>query len=224
MTLLYYTTDQVLVWLICVNVCRSYVPFATKNTQNTVFRTFLLHALTYWTEIVPMTLCYCTTMYRLRSSFSFVNLRQLLWELCHFWYLEYWKYTVFRLFLLYALTYWADILHMTLLYYTTDQVPFATKNTENTVFRTFLLHALTYWTEILPMTLCYCTTMYRSRSNFVNLRQFLWELCPFWYLEYWKYTVFRLFLLHALTYWAKFCIWLCFTVLQIKFVNLYQFL
>ena len=30
------------------------------------------------------------------------------------------------------------------------------------------------------------------------LRQFLWELCPFWNLEYWKYTVFRTFLLRAL--------------------------
>ena len=44
---------------------------------------------------------------------------------------------------------------------------------------------------------------YRSRSSVVNLRQFLWELCPFWNLEYWKYTVFRTFLLHPLTYWAE---------------------
>ena len=58
---------------------------------------------------------------------------------------------------------------------------------------------------------------YRSSSSVVNLRQFLWELCPFWNLEYWKYTVFRTFLLHALTYWAEIYIWLCLTVLQIKF-------
>ena len=31
---------------------------------------------------------------------------------------------------------------------------------------------------------------YRSSSSVVNLRQCLWELCPFWNLEYWKYTVF----------------------------------
>ena len=31
---------------------------------------------------------------------------------------------------------------------------------------------------------------YRSSSSVVNLHQFLWELCPFWNLEYWKYTVF----------------------------------
>ena len=43
----------------------------------------------------------------------------------------------------------------------------------------------------------------RSTSSIVNFRQFLKELCPFWNLEYWKYTVFRSFLLHALPYWAE---------------------
>ena len=57
-----------------------------------------------------------------RSRSSVVNLRQFLWELCPFWNLEFWKYTVFRTFLLHALTYWAEILHMTLFYCTTDQV------------------------------------------------------------------------------------------------------
>ena len=44
---------------------------------------------------------------------------------------------------------------------------------------------------------------YRSRSSVISLRQFLKELCLFVNLEYGKYTVFRTFLLHALTYWAK---------------------
>ena len=44
---------------------------------------------------------------------------------------------------------------------------------------------------------------YRSSSSVVNLHQVLYELCPFWNLEYWKYTVFRTFLLNALTYWAE---------------------
>ena len=57
-----------------------------------------------------------------RSSLSVVNLRRFLWELCPFWNLEYWKYTVFCTFLLHALTYWAEILHMTLFYCTIDQV------------------------------------------------------------------------------------------------------
>ena len=57
-----------------------------------------------------------------RSSLSVVNSRQCLWELCPFWSLEYWKYAVFRTFILNALTYWAEILHMILFYCTTDQV------------------------------------------------------------------------------------------------------
>ena len=50
-----------------------------------------------------------------RSSLSVVNFRQVLCELCPFCNLQYWKYTVFRTFLIHALTYSAEILHMTLL-------------------------------------------------------------------------------------------------------------
>ena len=57
-----------------------------------------------------------------RASSSVVILLQFLLELCLFVNLEYLKYTVFRTFLLHALTYWAEILHMTLFYCTTDQV------------------------------------------------------------------------------------------------------
>ena len=57
-----------------------------------------------------------------RASLSVVILLQFLLELCLFVNLEYSKYTVFRTFLLHALTYWAEILHMTLFYSTTDQV------------------------------------------------------------------------------------------------------
>ena len=111
-----------------------------------------------------------------KSSSSVVNLHQFLWELCPFWNLEYWKYTVFRTFLLHALTYWAEILHKTLFHRITDQVrvsaicinfcgsyaPFGTSNTENTQFS--------------------------ALSSYMS-----------WHIE------------------LKFCIWLCFTVLQIKF-------
>ena len=58
---------------------------------------------------------------------------------------------------------------------------------------------------------------YRSNLILVDLRQFWWELCPFWNLEYWKYAVFRLFSYLLWHIELKFCIWLCFTVLQIKF-------
>ena len=58
---------------------------------------------------------------------------------------------------------------------------------------------------------------YRSSSSVVNLCQCLWELCPFWNIEFWKYTVFRTFSYMLWHIKLKFCIWLCFTVLQIKF-------
>ena len=104
-----------------------------------------------WNFAVDFVLLY------LRSSLSVVNFRQFLKELCPFWNLEYWKYTVFRTFLLHALTYQAEILYMTFLLY------------------------------------------YRSTSSVVNFRQFLLELCPFWKLEYWKYTVF----LHSASVWLS---------------------
>ena len=44
---------------------------------------------------------------------------------------------------------------------------------------------------------------YRARLSVISLCQFLKELGLFWNLEYRKYTVFRSFLLHALTYWAE---------------------
>ena len=58
---------------------------------------------------------------------------------------------------------------------------------------------------------------YRSSLSVFNFRQFLWELCPFWNLEYWKYTVFCTFFLHALTYWAEILHMTSFNVLKIKF-------
>ena len=57
-----------------------------------------------------------------RASLSVVILLQFFLELCLFVNLEYSKHTVFRTFLLHALTYWAEILHMTLFYCTTDQI------------------------------------------------------------------------------------------------------
>ena len=99
-----------------------------------------------------------------RSSLSVVNFRQVLWELCPFCNLQYWKYTVFP-------------------HFSLD------------------LHALTYSAENFAHD--FVILYYRSSLSFVNLHQFLWELCPFWNLEYWKYTVFYTFLLHALTYWAE---------------------
>ena len=57
-----------------------------------------------------------------RSNLSVITLRQILEELFLFVNLENRKYTVFCTFLLYALTHWAEILNMTLVWCTTEQV------------------------------------------------------------------------------------------------------
>ena len=73
-------------------------------------------------DISSWNLAYDFVLLYYRTSSSVYDFRQFLLELCPFWNLEYWKYTVFRTFLLHALTYWAEILHLTLFYCTTDQV------------------------------------------------------------------------------------------------------
>ena len=82
----------------------------------------------------------------------------------------------------------------------------------------FPLFSLTCF-DILSWNFAYdfVSPYYRSSSSVVNLRQFLWELCHFWNFEYWKYTVSALFSYMLWHIELKFCIWLCFTVLQIKF-------
>ena len=73
-------------------------------------------------DILSSNFAYDFVLLYYRSSSSVVNLRQFLLELCPFWNVEYWKYTVFRTFLLHPLAYWAECLHITLFFCTTDQV------------------------------------------------------------------------------------------------------
>ena len=88
-----------------------------EYSKYTVFRTFLTCF-----DILSWNFAYHFVLLYYRSSSSVVNLRQILLELCPFWNLEYWKYTVFRTFLLHPLTNWAESLHITLFFCTTDQV------------------------------------------------------------------------------------------------------
>ena len=54
----------------------------------------------------------------------------------------------------------------------------------------------------------------RSSSSVGDLRQLLYELCPVWNWGYSKCKVFRTFLPHALTHWAR--IWLSFYKLHLS--------
>ena len=73
-------------------------------------------------EILSWNFVYHFILMHVRSSSNVINFRQFLLELCPFWTSNSYKYAVFRTFLLHALTYWAQILHMTLFHRTTDQV------------------------------------------------------------------------------------------------------
>ena len=73
-------------------------------------------------EILSWNFVYHFIFMHVRSSSSTINFRQFLLELCPFWTSHSYKYAVFCTFLIYALTYWAEILHMTLFYSTPDQV------------------------------------------------------------------------------------------------------
>ena len=122
---------------------------------------------------------------------------------------------IFRTFLLHTLAYWAEILHMTLFYCTSDQVwvssicvnfcrsysPFGTLNTGNTQFSAFFSSCVQVFSW--NFTYDFVLLCYRWRLSVISWRQVLKELCPFWNWEYWKYTVFRTFLLRVMTYWAE---------------------
>ena len=67
---------------------------------------------------------FCVSLYfdARKLSLNAINFRQFFLELCPFLTLNSYKYLVFRTFLLHALIYWVEMLHMTLFYYTMDQV------------------------------------------------------------------------------------------------------
>ena len=83
------------------------------------------------------------------------------------------------------------------------------------VFRTFLQHALTYWAEILHMTLFYCT-IDQVRVSSISFK-FCGSYAPFGTQNSANTQFSTLFSYMLWHIELKFCIWLCFTVLQIKF-------
>ena len=194
----------------CVNFWRSYASFWTYNIGNTVFRSFLLHALTYCAEILHMTLFWCTTDQIRVLSFC-VNFWK---ELCLFLNLQYRKYTVFRTSPTcfdilswnfahdFVLMYHRSSLSVVILCQFLKELCFFLhlEYRKYTVFRTSPACVdILSWNFEHDFVLMY----YRSSLSVVTLRQSFKELCLFLNLEYRKYTVFRSFLLHALTYWAE---------------------
>ena len=166
-------------------------------------------------EILSWNFVYYFILMHVRSSSNAITFRQFLLELCPFWTSHSYKYAVFRIFILHALTYWAEILHMTLFYSTSDQVRVSSIcvnfcwSYASFGIRLLEIHSFPYFSltsfDILSWYYAYDFLLlyFRLSLSVVNLHKLFWELCPFWNLEYWKYTVFRTFILHALIYWAE---------------------
>ena len=115
------------------------------------FHSFPHFSLTRF-DILSWNFAYDFVLLYYRLSLSVLNLRWFLWELCPFWKSEYWRYTVFCTFLLRAMTYWAETLHMTL--FNVQKIKFECHNSVSvwlsirpSIFCIFLLHTSTYLAE-----------------------------------------------------------------------------
>ena len=186
-------------------------PSVRPGLRPPVFHTFLQHALTYWAEILHMTLFYCTTDQVWVSSISV--------KFCAS-YAPFGTYntgnTQFSALFSYMLWH-IELKFCTWLCYTVLQIKFECCQFA-LIFvgvmpllelRILEIHSFPHFSptcfDMLSWNFAYDFVLlyYRSSSSVVNFRQVLCKLCPFCNLQYWKYTVFRTFLLHALTYSAE---------------------
>ena len=176
-----------------------------------VFHTLLLYVLIYWAEILHMTFFQCTTD-QVRVSSLCVNF----WRI----YASSWTWNIgnVQFSALFSYMLWHIELKFCIwLYFNVLQIKFECGQFAS-IFEGFTplfeLRILVMWSfphffptcfDILRWNLAYDFVLmyYWSSLSVVILRQFLKELSLFLNLEYRKYTVFRSFLLHALTYWAE---------------------
>ena len=129
--MLWHIEFKFCIWL-CFNVpqikceCRHFASIFVGVMPLCELRILEIHSFPHFSltcfDILSWNFAYDFVLMYYRSSSSVVNLHWFLWELCPFWNLEYWKYTVFRTFLLHPLTSWAEILHVTLFFCTSHQV------------------------------------------------------------------------------------------------------
>ena len=181
-------------------------------------------------EILSWNFVYHFILMHVRLSSSTINFRQFLLKLCPFWTSHAYKYAVFCTFLIYMLWH-IELKFCIWLCFTLLQIKFECREfasifvgvTPLLELRIPEIHSFPHFFltsfDILSWNFSYDFVLlyYSSSLSIINLRQFLWELCPFWNLKYWKYTVFALFCYMLWYIELKFCIWLYFFWLQIKF-------
>ena len=136
-------------------------------------------------EILSWNFVYHFIMMHVRASSNAINFRQFLMELCPFLTSNCYKYAVFRTFLLHALTFRAEIWHMTLFYCTTEQVRVSTISVNfwwsyaPFGFRILKIHSFPHFSltrfDILSWNFAFDFVLlyYRSSFSVVNFRQFL---------------------------------------------------
>ena len=137
-------------------------------------------------EILSWNFVYHFIMMHVRASSNAINFRQFLMELCPFLTSNCYKYAVFRTFLLHALTFRAEIWHMTLflLYYRTSlscrRFPSIFVGVMPLLeLRILKIHSFPHFSltrfDILSWNFAFDFVLlyYRSSFSVVNFRQFL---------------------------------------------------
>ena len=126
-----------------------------------------------------------------RSSSNAINFLHFLQELCSFLTSNSYKYAVFRTFLLHALTYWVQILYMTL--FNVPQSKFACRHFASIFLgvmplcelRILEIHSFPHFSltcfDILSWNFAYDFVLlyYRSSSSIPNCFNFCWSYAPF---------------------------------------------
>ena len=101
-------TGRIMVWW-----CPSVRPSVRPGLRPSVHHSFTHFSPTCF-DILIWNFVYHLIFMHVRSSSNAINFRHFLQELCSFLTSNSYKYAVFRTFLLHALTYWVQILYMTL--------------------------------------------------------------------------------------------------------------
>ena len=205
--------------------CRKFASIFVGVTPLLELRILEIHSFPHFSltsfDILSWNFSYDFVLLYYSSSLSIINLRQFLLECCPFWNLEYWKYTVFRTFLLHALIYWAEILHATIFYLTTDQVwvssicvnfcrsyaPFGTYNTGNTQFSALFSYIL--WHIELKLYIWLCLTVLQIKFECRQFASIFVGVMPLLEL--------RLLEIHSLPYFSP----TCFDILSWNFLYVF---
>ena len=111
-----------------------------------------------WFDILSWNFAHDFVFMYYRSSESVVTLRQFLKELCLFVNLEYRKCEVFRTFFLHALTYWAEIWHIT--FFNVLQIKFECR------------HFVSIFEGVMPLCELGVSTESQKRTSVLKTRQY----------------------------------------------------